>query len=90
MLRNEFNEGDVSGALMEVTTVLKESKLDSLLIEFETNQSQNNPTFKMLRQYMKMMAILLLLIRSVRAGNWNLHLAALEDFTKYFCCIGLK
>ena len=59
MLRNE---GDVSGALMEVITVLKESKLDRLLIEFETNPSQNNPTFKMLRQYMKMMAILLLLI----------------------------
>ena len=77
---------------MEVTTVLKESELDSLLIEFETNQSQNNPTFNMPRQYMKMMAILLLLIRSVRAGNWNLHtcMVALEDFTKYFVALDLN
>ena len=34
--------------------------------------------------YMKMFENLLLFIRSVRQGLWNIHLASLNDFVKYF------
>src|SRR5688572_11816907 len=45
--------------------------------------------FKMLRQYMTMMRNMLLLIRSVRTGNWDLHLAVLEEIVKYFFALDL-
>ena len=37
-----------------------------------------------MRQYMQMVLEMLLFIRSVRIGDWELHLMALETFTRYF------
>jgi len=87
-LCNEFKEGDVSRALMEVMTVMREINFGNLPNEYDASQSQNRPTFKMIRQYIKM-ELLLLLIRSVRTGNWNLHMSVLEDFAKYFFALDL-
>ena len=39
---------------------------------------------KFLIKYMKMFEILMLFIRSSRQCNWDLHLASLHEFTKYF------
>ena len=50
---------------------MNQCKLRSLINAFDTEQSEAKPTFKMLRQYMTMMRNMLLLIRSVRTGNWN-------------------
>ena len=44
----------------------------------------NDPIFKVFRQYMSMVLEMMLFIRAVRTANWNLHLQALELFTKYF------
>ena len=40
--------------------------------------------FMVFRHYMGMVLEMLMFIRAVRAANWELHLEALERFTKYF------
>lgn len=40
--------------------------------------------FMVFRQYMGMVLEMLMFIRAVRTANWELHLEALEIFTKYF------
>ena len=40
--------------------------------------------FVIVRQYMCMVMEMLLFVRSVRSGDWQLHLTAIELFTKYF------
>ncbi|MES9880238.1 MAG: hypothetical protein ABW185_05080 [Sedimenticola sp.] len=42
------------------------------------------PLFCVMRHYMEMILQMLMFIRAVRTGNWELHLVALEMFTKYF------
>ena len=65
--------------------------MDSLLcdeilckqLEFEASLSAN-PTAYAILQYMQMVVELCAFIRSVRTGNWKLHLSSLDDLTKYF------
>jgi len=45
---------------------------------------EKKPLFKVMRQYMRMVMKMLTFIRTVRTGDWKLHLKALELFTKYF------
>lgn len=40
--------------------------------------------FKFVRHYMRMVLEMMSFIRAVRTGDWELHLEALELFTKYF------
>ena len=51
--------------------------------EFDESQ-ENSPMFMVFRQYMRMVLEMLMFIRAVRTANWELHLKALEIFTKYF------
>ena len=51
--------------------------------EFDKRQ-ENVPLFKFARHYMNMVMEMLSFIKAVRTGNWDLHLDALEVFTKYF------
>ena len=44
----------------------------------------SQPLFIVFRHYMKMVLEMMLFIRAVRTGNWELHLLALETFIKYF------
>ena len=44
----------------------------------------NDPIFKVFRQYMSMVLEIMLFIRAVHTVNLNVHLQALELFTKYF------
>ena len=43
----------------------------------------SNPMFKVFRQYMSM-ELEMMFVRAVRTANWQLHLQALELFSKYF------
>ena len=52
------------------------SIMQKMMIKFDERHA-NDPIFKVFRQYMSM-------VRAVRTANWNLHLQALELFTKYF------
>ena len=47
-------------------------------------KNANQPLFRVMKQYMKMMLEILHFIRAVRTANWRLHLMALKTFTKYF------
>jgi len=42
------------------------------------------PLFMFVRHYMRMVLEMMSFIRAVRTGDWELHLEALELFTKYF------
>ena len=52
---------------------------------FEEERSQN-PEFQVFRCYMYMQMIMemMLFVRAVRTGDWQLHLTSLQLFTKYF------
>lgn len=41
------------------------------------------PEFKVFRSYMRMVMEMMVFITAVRTGNWELHLKAIEVFTKY-------
>ena len=45
---------------------------------------RNQPLFCVVLQYMEMILDMLLFVKAVRTGDWNLHLLSLEKFTKYF------
>ena len=51
--------------------------------EFDQSH-ENSPMFMVFRHYMGMVLEMLMFIRAVRTANWELHLEALEIFTKYF------
>ena len=46
--------------------------------------NEKKPLFKVMRHYMRMVMEMLTFIKSVRTGDWDLHLIASEKFTKYF------
>ena len=47
-------------------------------------KNATKPLYKVMCQYMQMVVEMLAFIKSVRTGNWKLHLAALQAVTKYF------
>ena len=57
---------------------------------FSNEMSSSRPTFAMAIQCMDMIFSMLAFIRSVRNANWNLHMASLHDFTKYFFAMDLR
>lgn len=46
--------------------------------------NEKKPLFKVMRHYMRKVMEMLTFIKSVRTGDWELHLRALEKFTRYF------
>ena len=62
----------------------------SKMEEFNKDEGELKPTFKVAPKYMEMVEIMLSDIWSVRTGNWELHLALLEDFVKYFFALDLR
>ena len=73
--------------IMETNTHLLQT-IESLQITGEfskfDDENRKSPLFTVMRHYMRMVLEMLLFIRSVRTGDWELHLMALETFTKYF------
>ena len=51
--------------------------------EFDTAKN-SNPLFVVVRPYVRMVMEMFAFIRSLRTGDWKLHLVTLEVFTKYF------
>ena len=61
---------------LDVMDIYKMSRFDA--------SKCSHPLVKFTRQYMQMVMEMMVFIRAVRTGDWNLHLWALETFTKYF------
>ena len=59
------------------------SKVIEKMLEFDAANNRS-PLFVVMRHYMCMIMEMFVFIRSVRSGNWKLHLITLEQFTKYF------
>ena len=53
------------------------------LVQFNT-KFLNRPAAVVMLNYMQMVILMMLFIRSVRTGDWNLHLMAIEAFAKHF------
>ena len=71
---------DANARLMRV---IESQRIIEKMAEFDAVH-EKHPMFKVTRQYMRMVMEMLEFIRAVRTGDWELHLKALEIFTKYF------
>ena len=60
------------------------------IYDFRAKRSEIESTFDLSSQYMNMVLSMLAFIRAVRSTDWNLRLAAVNDFTKYFLALGLR
>ena len=70
-------------AHQRIVNTLESMEIMKKMKEFEESP-ENSPMFMVFRQYMGMVLEMLMFIRAVRTANWELHLEALEIFTKYF------
>ena len=63
--------------------VIKSLDVIEKMTQFDSQVSQK-PLFIVMRQYMQMVMDMLQFIRSVRTGDWNLHLLSTKTFVKYY------
>ena len=63
--------------------VMKSLDVIEKMTQFDSQVSQK-PLFIVMRQYMQMVMDMLQFIRSVRNGDWNLHLLSTKTFVKYY------
>lgn len=73
----------VAEAHQRIVNAVESMEIMKKMKEFDESH-ENSPMFKVFRQYMGMVLEMLMFIRAVRTANWELHLEALEIFTKYF------
>jgi len=66
-----------------VVSHMSSTEMLQKMAEFDLSK-KSNPLIHFCRHYMRMAMEMLLFIRSVRSGDWKLHLMSLEIFTKYF------
>lgn len=80
---DQLNEGvlDIKDMYDELVASLNDINFFQLLEDFG-KQFKNQPKF--LWHYLKLFEIVLLFTRASRQSNWQLHLASLESFVKYF------
>lgn len=89
VLSEAFSNGDVKTAHEDLVSALACENIINKFESFDSSCGEMNPTFKVVRQYMKMVESMLAFVRSVRTGEWDLHLSSLHDFTKYFFALDL-
>jgi len=86
---NGFNS-DASGCAVETLKAAMDAwDLARLIKTFEERECESKHTFRMIRQYIHMVELLLLFIRATRTGNWRLHLVSVEQMVKYFFALDL-
>ena len=72
---------EAHGKLEEAVESLK---IIEKMEEFDARQ-EKKPLFKVFRHYMRMVMEMMTFVRTVRTGDWALHLEALQAFIKYYC-----
>ena len=73
----------VAEAHQQIVNAVDSIKIMKKMKEFDESY-ENSPMFMVFRQCIGMVLEMLIFIRAVRTANWELHLVALEIFTKYF------
>ena len=79
----ESDRSKIEEAHAELASTIDSLKVVEEMSRFDAINS-NQPLFRVVKQYMKMVLEMLQFIRAVRTADWELHLMALETFTKYF------
>ena len=74
---------EVKGAHSTLMDTIVSEKLMDEMAQFDS-RNESRPLPFVIRQYMNMVMEMMLFIRAVRTGDWELHLLALETFTKHF------
>ena len=83
-LRQAYLDGrDIQQAHAEMTQQIESLNVLTKMKHFDS-MNERRPLFIFVRQYMKMVMEMMPFIRSVRTGDWNLHLTATKSFVKYF------
>lgn len=78
------NESNIKQKHDAVISFIKENRILEEIKRFVSSRKSVEPVFKMACSYMDMVQSMLCFIRSVRTSDWNLSLASLHDFLKYF------
>ena len=79
-----YETSDIQQANANIIQEMQSLEILEKMIHFD-KQNGGRPLFVVMRQYMQMVMEMLQFIRSVRTGDWNLHLTATKSFIKYFC-----
>ena len=74
---------EIQQAHLEMVQTIESLSVMEEMTHFDS-QKEGQPLSVAMRQYMQMVMEMVLFIRSVRTGDWNLHLTALEAFTTHF------
>ena len=74
---------EVQETSAKMVEVMESADLIGKMKKFEEERSQNLE-FQVFRCYMQMIMEMMLFVRAVRTGDWQLHLTSLQLFTEYF------
>ncbi|CAH3043014.1 unnamed protein product [Porites lobata] len=74
---------DIKARHEELAKTITSTELAAKMEQFDADH-EDSPLFKFTRGYMAMVMEMMMFIRAVRTGDWDLHLEALQLFVKYF------
>lgn len=74
---------DVVAAHDNMVTMLESLQVMEKMTEFKHHKDRK-PLSQVMNQYMEMVMNMLQFIRSVRTGNWDMHLLSMKTFVKYY------
>lgn len=74
---------EVQETTAKIVEVKESADLIGNMKNIEEERSQN-PEFQVFRCYMQMIKEMMLFVRALRTGDWQLHRTSLQLFTKYF------
>ena len=74
---------NIKDAHLKMRQELEHLYVSEKLLQFD-DMHKGRPLFVIIRHYMKMVMEMLQFLRSVKSGDWCLHLTATQAFVKYF------
>ena len=74
---------DITAKHEELAQTITSTELAAKMEQFDADH-EDRPLFMFTREYMAMVMEMMMFIRAVRTGDWDLHLEALQFFVKYF------
>ena len=79
----EGDKQDITAKHEELAQTITSTELAAKMEQFDADH-EDRPLFMFTRGYMAMVMEMMMFIRAVRTGDWDLHLEALQLFVKYF------
>ena len=79
----EGDKQDITAKHEELAQTITSTELAAKMEQFDADH-EDRPLFMFTRGYMAMVMEMMMFIRAVRTGDWDLHLEAVQLFVKYF------